>query len=575
MPIKELSKSVSSKIAAGEVVERPASVVKELIENAIDAKATEIAVRVKGAGRILIEVEDNGEGISANDFRMAVKRYATSKISAIEDLDHIQTLGFRGEALASIAAVSRFSLESRYTTEKEGKKIIIEGGEMISNLRVGKNQGTKIQVSDLFFNVPARRKFLKKDITEKRQISELVTRYALYYSHIRFLLEQDGRKVLSTFGSADRREILSQIYDLETARRLLEVDYEDSMFRITGYTSPVNLTRSNRKEIIHFVNGRLISDSTLTSAIMRAYHGFLMTGRFPITILFIQTNPEEIDVNVHPTKAEIRFQDQGRVFSAVHTALKKIITLYSPIPSFSPDLWTNSSPKDNVVDPAWRFSEKEIDIENDKVPDPAGQSKNAPVLDKVPLLRLIGQLGNMYIAAEGPDGLYLIDQHAAHERILFERMIHQDNNLPASQFLLEPAVIHLNPQLIDIFETQKTVLENIGFNFEEFGPNAIRVNALPVMVQHMSAENAILSALEPDEEDNDFIGKELERKIISRICKRAAVKGGQVLSAQEQEKLIQDLENCESPRTCPHGRPTMIHLSVNLLARQFGRLGNR
>ena len=575
MPIKELSKSVSSKIAAGEVVERPASVVKELIENAIDAKATEIAVRVKGAGRILIEVEDNGEGISANDFRMAVKRYATSKISAIEDLDHIQTLGFRGEALASIAAVSRFSLESRYTTEKEGKKIIIEGGEMISNLRVGKNQGTKIQVSDLFFNVPARRKFLKKDITEKRQISELVTRYALYYSHIRFLLEQDGRKVLSTFGSADRREILSQIYDLETARRLLEVDYEDSMFRITGYTSPVNLTRSNRKEIIHFVNGRLISDSTLTSAIMRAYHGFLMTGRFPITILFIQTNPEEIDVNVHPTKAEIRFQDQGRVFSAVHTALKKIITLYSPVPSFSPDLWTNSSPKDNVVDPAWRFSEKEIDIENDKVPDPASQSKNAPVLDKVPLLRLIGQLGNMYIAAEGPDGLYLIDQHAAHERILFERMIHQDNNLPASQFLLEPAVIHLNPQLIDIFETQKTVLENIGFNFEEFGPNAIRVNALPVMVQHMSAENAILSTLEPDEEDNDFIGKELERKIISRICKRAAVKGGQVLSAQEQEKLIRDLENCESPRTCPHGRPTMIHLSVNLLARQFGRLGSR
>ena len=575
MLIKELPKSVSSKIAAGEVVERPASVVKELIENSIDANASAINIRVIDAGRTLIEVEDNGNGISREEAEIAVRRYATSKISVIEDLDRIRSLGFRGEALASIAAVSRFSLETRFQDESPGIAIRLDGGEGIARSEVGRNQGTRIKVENLFFNVPARQKFLKKDITEKRLISELIAWYALFYRHIRFSLQSDGKKVFATFGRGDRREILSQIYDLETARQLLEIDYQDSKIGIQGFTSPTGLTRSNRKEIIHFVNGRLISDPALTSAVLRAYHGLLMSGRFPITSLFLTIDPEEIDVNVHPTKAEIRFRDQGRVFSAVHSAVRKTISAYSPIPVFSPDIWSSFSQSGNTPEPAWKFAQQAFTTEQEdsvKSEDPA---VSPPLIEKVPLLRLIGQLGRTYLAAEGPDGLYLIDQHAAHERVLFEKMECSGEGPAVSQMLLEPITLHLPSGLMDVFISVQETLQKIGFIAEPFGPDSIKISAVPAVIQKLDAGDALISALEADEEDRSVVELNREQRIISRICKRAAVKGGQVLSAEEQERLVRDLENCESPRTCPHGRPTMIHLSVDTLARQFGRLGSR
>lgn len=575
MPIRELPKSVSSKIAAGEVVERPVSVVKELIENSIDAGATEIRVRVKGAGRILIEVEDNGEGIAASDTQLAVMRYATSKIYKITDLENIKSLGFRGEALASIASVSRLRIDTRSVLENEGISILLEGGEQKDEMRIGKKQGTKVTVENLFFNVPARQKFLKKDITEKRLIIELVSRYSLYYGHIRFSLDLDDRQVLTTYGRGDLREILIEIYDLRTARGLLEVYYQDPQIEVNGFTSPASQTRSNRKEIVFFVNGRLVTDPTLTSAVLRAYHGFLMTGRYPITILFIQIEPEEIDVNVHPTKAEIRFRDQGRVFSAIHSALRKTISAFSPVPIFSPDLWSNTPSPENTLDPVWRFNQQDI-ANNEITAYPQSElNEQPPIIGKVPLLRLIGQVGRMYIAAEGPDGLYLIDQHSAHERILYEQLTIKKNGKTTSQMLINPAVIHLNHPLRESFVEKKDILEAIGFNLEEFGPDTIRVIAIPVQIQNMNPEEAIFGALEADEEDHNLVGQAEETRIISRICKRVAVKGGQILSSLEQEKLIRDLEDCESPRTCPHGRPTMIHLSVDLLARQFGRLGSR
>jgi len=577
MPIHELSKEIASKIAAGEVVERPASVVKELIENSIDAGAKEVNIRIEQAGRRLIEVGDDGTGIPAKEMQIAVRRYATSKITSMEDLDNISSLGFRGEALASIAAVSHFSLESKTRDENNGMQLLVDGGVEVSFLPAGMKQGTQIKVENLFYNVPARQKFLKKDPTERQLITELVTRYALFYSAIRFHLTQEGRSIFMSFGNENRREILSKLYDIDAAKNYLEIDFQDTYAKIYGFTSPLNMTFSNRKQIFCFINGRLVSDATLTAAIIRAYHGFLMVGRFPSTILFIEIAPSEIDVNVHPTKDEVRFRDSGHVFGVIHSAVRRTLSTFMPLPDFQMPTWNSSSLPERVIDPGWEFSRTENHHEpallvqrNDPL-----QEDESPSIAKVPILRLIGQLGRTYIAAEGPDGLYLIDQHAAHERILFERIQNLPQQGTISQFLLSPATLMIPARLNEEFYRQKDILEKIGFGFEEFGPDTFRITAIPAVLQKMDPGVAVLSALEPEDHQEGLIEGEKDKQTILKICKRAAIKGGQVLTIQEQEQLIRDLENCISPRTCPHGRPTMIHISVDLLERQFGRLGSR
>jgi DNA mismatch repair protein MutL len=577
MSIHELSKEVASKIAAGEVIERPVSVVKELIENSIDACTSEINIRIEQAGRRLIEIEDNGIGIPSNELRLAVKRYATSKLSSIQDLDRISSLGFRGEALASIAAVSRFSLESRTQNEESGTKLVIDDGSELSFEQTGIKQGSRIKVENLFYNVPARLKFLKKDATERQLITELITRFALFYSNIRFQLTQEGRLIFSSFGNGDRREILSKLYDLEAARKFLDIDFQDLFVKIDGFTSPLYMTYANRKQIFCFINGRLVSDSTLTAAIIRAYQGYLMVGRFPATSLFIEISPVEIDVNVHPTKDEIRFRDSAHIFSVIHAAVRRTLSSFLPMPDLSMPSWISQPNAGRTIDPGWEFVKSELNQEISP-PNPekiSMQPEEIPSNGKVPILRLIGQLGRTYSAAEGPDGLYLIDQHAAHERILFERMQNQPKASTISQFLLDPETIIIPSQLKEKFDLQRPILESIGFRFEDFGPNTIRVTALPIVIQKMNPTEAILGAIEPDEFQGSIIDSEKEKQIILKICKKAAIKGGQTLLNQEQEQLIRDLENCESPRTCPHGRPTMIHISVDLLERQFGRLGSR
>ena len=577
MPIHELPKEIATKIAAGEVVERPVSVVKELIENSIDAGAREINIRIEQAGRRLIEVEDDGAGIPADEMQLVVKRYATSKISSIEDLDRIRSLGFRGEALASIAAVSRFGLESRTQNQYNGMVLLMDGGAGRTLSPTGMKEGTRIRVENLFFNVPARLKFLKKDTTERQLITELVTRYSLFYSDIRFQLSQEGRSVFSSYGNGSRREILAKLFDLDSAQKFLEIDFQDPYVRILGFTSPLSLTFANRKQIFCFINGRLVSDPTLTAAIIRAYHGYLMVGRFPATILFIEIFPEEIDVNVHPTKDEIRFRDSGRIFSVIHTAVRRSLSNFLPLPDLPLATWNSFGNPERIIDPGWEFNSADSHLSTSPKASNSvvSQQQENPINNKVPLLRLIGQLGRTYIAAEGPDGLYLIDQHAAHERILYEKIQKQPQIGTISQFLLDPQTFQLSPQLKEMFDIHQAALEKIGFKFEEFGPDTIRITALPVIIQKMNPAEAVLSALEPDNHQNGLIEAEIDKHIILRICKKAAIKGGQVLSNQEQEQLIRDLENCDSPRTCPHGRPTMIHISVDLLERQFGRLGSR
>ncbi len=336
MPIRLLSSEVASQIAAGEVIERPASVVKELMENALDAGAKTISISVDEAGRRLVEVADDGSGIDSEELALSVSRHATSKLVRADDLFHIATLGFRGEALASIGSVSRLTITSRVERSNAGARIRVEGGREGRVESIGAPTGTVVRVEELFYNVPARLKFLKADVTERRAVDALVTRYALAYPHVRVKLSEGGAITLQTSGDGDRRAILAALYGVEVAKQLLEIQAEEDGIKMAGYISPIALTRSNRKDITFFVNGRWVQDTPLTSALVQAYHTLLMVGRYPLAALFIEIAPEEVDVNVHPAKAEVRFRNQDRVFGFVQRAARRGLLAYSPVPSMAP-----------------------------------------------------------------------------------------------------------------------------------------------------------------------------------------------------------------------------------------------
>lgn len=578
MPIRILAEEVASQIAAGEVIERPASVVKELMENALDAGARRVEFRVVNAGKELIEVSDDGYGIPSEELTLAVTRHATSKLSSAEDLFHIKTLGFRGEALASIASVSRLTLTSREKNAEIGWKIVVEGGKLLINEAAGMPIGTHVRVENLFFNVPARLKFLKSDLTEKNQITQLVSRYALAYPQIRFRLVQDGREVLQSLGNNNRREVLAQVFGNELAKQMLAVELEEEDIRVEGFISPVGISRSNRREITFFINGRWVQDAGLSAALIQAYHTLLMVGRFPIAALFIEISPELVDVNVHPAKAEVRFRDADRVFRVVQRAVKRALLAYSPAPQLNTSLWQSRS-SEAMVEPAWEMAhESDIvqpTIESLTVDDKSVQQQNPLPVDALPLLRVIGQVGAAYLVAEGPDGLYLIDQHAAHERVLFEKFMRQAGKEIPSQALLHPQTFEVPPQAAALLHSQIEALNRWGFEVEPFGGNTFRVRRIPALLSGMEPLEAVRSLVEDFEEDETPLQAEIEARVIARVCKRAAVKAGQILSMDEQIALVRDLERCQSPRTCPHGRPTMIHLSVDLLERQFGRRGSR
>lgn len=573
MPIRVMPEELASQIAAGEVVERPASVVKELMENALDAGAASIRIRVEGAGQKLIEVTDDGNGIPAVELPLALQRHATSKLSRVEDLTHIQTLGFRGEALAAMASVARLTLVSRPADSQAATRLLAEAGKAGGVEEIGAPQGTSVRVDELFFNVPARRKFLKNDITERRHIMNLVARYALAYPQVRFALEMEGKPALHTSGNGDRREVLAALYDAGVARRLLEVNATGEEIRIVGYISPLDLTRGSRSELTFFVNGRWVQDPSLAAAVLQAYRGLLMVGRFPIVVLFIQLPLEMVDVNVHPTKAEVRFADRERVFSAVQRAIRRALLAYSPLPSLEP-LQPGLSWRPLAAPAEWLPSEEHEDQEELAQDAAAVSWPQPPLPGGMPLLRLVGQVGTAYLVAEGPDGLYLVDQHAAHERVLFERFQAQRDK-SASQVLLEPATVRLNAAQAELLQEQLSALAELGFEIEEFGPQTYKVRAVPALLVGSDAETALRAVVEDFEEDEKPLEKELQARLVARICKRAAVKAGQTLAPEEQRQLLRDLEACASPRTCPHGRPTMIHLSIELLEKQFGRRGAR
>jgi DNA mismatch repair protein MutL len=587
MPIRLLSSEVSSQIAAGEVVERPSSVVKELTENSLDAGAKNISISIADAGRALVEIADDGHGIPADELELAAARHATSKLVQSEDLFHIQTLGFRGEALASIGSVSRMTITSRVKAAKEGARLKIEGGVSGKLEKVGAPVGTVVRVEELFYNVPARLKFLKTDTTEKRAIDSLVTRYALAYPKVRFKVTDGNQVTLQTAGDGDRRAILAALYGVDVAKQMLEVMAQEEGLSLSGFISPTSLTRSNRKEITFFVNGRWVQEISLNSALLQAYHTLLMVGRYPLTALFLEIAPEDVDVNVHPTKAEVRFKSQDKIFSFVQRSTRKALLAYTPVHSVSPQLWGGRSQPSDIpsrqVGIDWSIAHDET-ASMEEVPPITQNNHSSSAINGqealphsgVPLLRLVGQIGSTYLVAEGPDGLYLIDQHAAHERVLFEKLMaqHGSKSIPA-QSLLTPEVITLPPQSAKALLSQLEFLNHFGFEVEEFGTNTFQVRAMPVLFTGADPSTALRALVEDFEEDESPLQAEVEAKLAARVCKRMAVKGGQALTSEEQRALMADLEACQSPRTCPHGRPTMIHLSVDMLEKQFGRKGPR
>ena len=581
MRIHKLSDTIASQIAAGEVVDRPVSVVKELIENAIDAGADEIRTDIRLAGKELIRVSDNGIGIPADELELAVSRHATSKLSRTDDLFDIKTLGFRGEALASIGSVSHLTIISKLDGVDAGARLSVDGGDNSTVSLVAAPTGTEILVEDLFYNVPARLKFLRKDITESRHITDLITRYAMAYPKIRWTLTQNNIVDFQSTGSGDRFEILQTLFGTQEAKSLMPISFKDRNLAIEGYISDLTLTRSNRKDITLFVNGRWVQDASLTAAVIRAYNTMLMVGRYPVAVLFLEIPTHLVDVNVHPSKAEVRFREQEDVFSGVQRAIRRGLLAYTPVPDLaSLNLWGRTKPSDVGAmrfDNHWQAMETSTETEQvqKRLAGPASQQQTLPGT-YLPLLRLVGQVASTYLIAEGPDGLYLIDQHAAHERVLFDQMMAQYHaSMIPSQQLVEPLTVDLSPEKAGTLEENLEILVGLGFDIENFGANTFLIRAIPTIIDRGDPREAILSVVEAFEEDETPLLNEAQARIAARVCKRMAVKGGQSLSEAEQRNLLLNLEASQSPRTCPHGRPTMIHLSAGLLERQFGRRGAR
>lgn len=597
MPIQILDDDVISQIAAGEVIERPASVVKELIENAIDADASQIYVESIAGGRRLVRVSDDGIGILADEAPLAFMRHATSKLRTSDDLLSIRTLGFRGEALASIAAVSRVMLTTRHRDEQLGIRMRIEGGQIIHSQALGAPAGTVIVVENLFFNTPARLKFLKADTTEKRHILSMISRYAVAYPHIRFILNQDGKEAFRTHGNGRLSDVTMTVLGLENFRQMLELSEEVThpqgpTMRIYGYVSTPALHRTDRSRIMLFVNGRSIQDNSLNHAITQAYHGLMESGRFPYAILLIEMPPDFVDVNVHPTKAEVRFQDANLVFMAVQRVVRNAILASGMVnrssrqhkAPYGPPLmegWERSWDTNSTFD-ALEQGELALEIADfgsfpkrassgdEEIPYGLGAPSRPRTL---PVLRVVGQVGATYIIAEGPAGLYLIDQNAAHERILYELLLksYQDENTIPSE-TIEATAIQLTPMQLKMTQHFGERLAALGFAVELFGVDTVLLRGVPTILKALDPLSYFPQLLE----DLNVVIKdrtiEFDTQLIAMIASIAAIKSGQILSKDDMQDLVGRLERCPSPLVAPDGRPTLIHISAEQLAREFRKL---
>lgn len=591
MPIEVLPKDVANKIAAGEVIERPASVVKELVENALDAGATEIKVEIKKGGRRLIRVSDDGHGIPADEVEVAFEHHATSKLQTAEDLFEIHTLGFRGEALPSIAAVSKVTVLTRPSEQPAGIELRLDAGTLVGRRQSASPAGTIVTVEHLFHNVPARQKFLRTDATERGHISEIVSQYALAYPNRRFELINDSRTLFQSPGSGDLKDAILAVYGLDVAKKMLILDEPpdpESGIGVHGAIGGPALHRANRKYITFFVNGRVVRSPMLIAAMSQAYQGVVPTGRHPVVVLKVDVPPEMIDVNVHPQKTEIKFSRSDEVFRVAQRAVRRLLVDEAPIHAYSQggedgagdDTW--SPPLRSASDwgtPATRRRHTWLPQGSDAERGPQmgfedGQPSGGEAEvggKKLPPLRVLGQTMLTYIICEGPDGLYLVDQHTAHERILLERLRKQRSTegVP-SQRVLEPFTVELTPQQISVIEEHQEALAHLGFDVEPFGGLTVLLRALPeVLQQHPDPAAALAEVIDGALRDRNGLSWE-DRLVMYAAC-RGAVKAGDALTHDEMVDLIRQLEETDLSRTCAHGRPTVVRLSQSQLEKEFGR----
>jgi DNA mismatch repair protein MutL len=563
LPIVRLPEGVVARIAAGEVVERPASVVKELIENALDAGARQVRAEARGGGVPFLCVGDDGCGIPPDEVPLAFSRHATSKIRAAEDLWRVRTLGFRGEALASVAAAAQVQLVTRPADCQAATCARAEHGVVVDIGPCAGAVGTTVTVRNLFSALPARLRFLKSPGAENAAIGQAVTSYALAYPEVRFTLEIDGRLVLRTTGSGDPATAALEVYGLEVSGSLLPIraaPLAQAAPGAEGMVSAPDIHRGNRGGLLFFVNRRWIHSRALGFAVEEAYRGLLMVGRHPLGFLAVALPPEDIDVNVHPTKAEVKFRREREVAGMLHDAVKSALLARAPVPAVA--MAGGSAGWRPALEPEALAPE----IQSALPPAPPVDLATDGARRAFPRLRAVGQLGSTYIVAEGGDGMYLIDQHAAHERVLFDRLSAAiDAGAVEVQGLLEPVEIELGPEQAAGLDDLLGDLERLGVGAEPFGPRALLVRRVPAVLSGAALGTSLRALLE-DRGHTDW-----RRRALTTLACHGSVRAGQILAPDEMRALIDQLQATPSPRTCPHGRPTMLHLSVAQLERQFGR----
>ena len=662
--IQVLDQVTIDKIAAGEVIERPASIVKELVENAIDAGATHVTIEIEEGGISLIRITDDGSGIMKEDIRNAFLRHSTSKIRNVEDLLHITSLGFRGEALSSIAAVTKVEVITKTKEAILGTRYVIEGGQELSLDEAGASDGTTFIIRQLFYNVPARRKFLKTAMTEAGHVQDLLIRLALSHPEVAFRFLNNNQEKLRTSGSGKLKDVIYNIYGRDVASNLLELDYRQGGIYITGYLGKPLITRGNRNFETFFVNGRYVKSTMISRAVEDAYKDFMMQHKFPFVVLHFQVDTETVDVNVHPTKMELRFQNQQEVYKTVFEAIHRqllepelIPQVEVPEPLTSPVQEKKKTPSPDLKlvrrvmpsdskEAAVSIATTPIDSAAQTVPEPVKEEPHnedyfirkmrervmsyhnrnssaevkdqkkifrpeeqkkriqtsvreattykineTPVVQKKPeqlnlfeekLLKrevraeylLIGQVFDTYWLVQFQDNLYIIDQHAAHERVLYERTLKEMKNREfTSQYLSPPIILTLSMQEAELLKTHKERFERIGFEIEPFGGEEYAIRAVPANLFSIAKKELFMEMLDnlADGLSTNMTPDIIDEKVASMSCK-AAVKGNNRLSAQEVDALIGELLELENPYHCPHGRPTIIAMSKKELEKKFKRI---
>ncbi|MFN8533913.1 MAG: DNA mismatch repair endonuclease MutL [Dehalococcoidia bacterium] len=552
MPIRVLDPAVAAKIAAGEVIERPASVVKELVENALDADARSVLVEIRGGGVQMIRVTDDGCGIPEDEIELAFERHATSKLTGFDDLLAIGTLGFRGEALPSVRAVAEVTVLSRPAGNDFAAFRRWAGGALVEAGRRGGPPGTQVAVRDLFGAIPARRQQLRSAGGEAAHCAQVVGQYALARPEVRFTLQVDGRTTLRSPGGTLHDAVLATL-GRTVAESTIAVDSRaggdaDRLVEVVGLIGRPSVSRANRGGLSFFVNGRWVQSRLLGQAVETAFANRLMVGRHPVAVLHLAIAPGGVDVNVHPSKSEVRLRWDREAFSAVQQAVRSALDgdLAVPeIPPLTPSAWPE---------------------------DEAGEQLafEAPEPRRLPVLRLLGQIGLTYLIAEGPDGVYLVDQHAAHERVLFDRLLAAwDRGEVQTQGLLDPLALELSAEQVEAFERHGERLAELGFAIERFGERSVVLRGSPAGLEPGEVGGALTEAL-------DGLGSnpaQWRDRVAASVACHSSVRAGQALADGEMRALLRQLEETDAPKTCPHGRPTMMHLSATQLARLFGRLG--